>query len=226
MKKILSLIFLFAHLSVLSAQNVKLIYKQTIKGDGTEWRASVIFKPYSDISSLLEVGDAVISLIDINDKRSPIVKKVIFFGEPSLYMQREYIGEEEIVLDYVPKTDSCILARKTPFFFSDIDFDGEDEFLINLYMGGARSSNHYLCYELNPFRPMTNEPFCWGLEDDFVDFYPEKKEIKYWKSIDGAFFYTAYIYKMRNGALKHVETEKGVNKGSNDWVITIEKIKN
>ncbi len=62
------------------------------------------------------------------------------------------------------------------FQFFDVDFDGEDEFLINDYYRG-RCGNHYTVYEITsvgfvlkndyPFNSITNE----------TQFYPEKKQV-------------------------------------------------
>ena len=43
------------------------------------------------------------------------------------------------------------LSDDSPFFFSDIDFDGEDEFVINRYKSGSRESNAYDVYDVTSY---------------------------------------------------------------------------
>lgn len=65
------------------------------------------------------------------------------------------------MIDYIPKrADEVYLSEKSPFFFSDVDFDGEDEFLVNLYKYGTYGSNLYAVYEPD-FKLRTDEPFIY-----------------------------------------------------------------
>ena len=54
-----------------------------------------------------------------------------------------------IELDYTAKLKSEeYLSDDSPFFFSDVDFDGEEEFIINRYKSGSRDSNAYDVYDV------------------------------------------------------------------------------
>ena len=58
-----------------------------------------------------------------------------------------YPNNTVIELDYTTKLESEeYLSDNSPFFFSDVDFDGEDEFIINRYKSGSRDSNAYDVY--------------------------------------------------------------------------------
>lgn len=63
-----------------------------------------------------------------------------------------YPNNTVIELDYTAKLESEeYLSDDSPFFFSDVDFDGEDEFVINRYKSGSRESNAYDVYDVTPY---------------------------------------------------------------------------
>ena len=66
-------------------------------------------------------------------------------------------------LDMTSKLESEeYLSDDSPFFFSDVDFDGEEEFIINRYKSGSRDSNAYDVYDVSPygyFIQKTEAPF-------------------------------------------------------------------
>ena len=74
-----------------------------------------------------------------------------------------YPNNTVIELDYTAKLESEeYLSDDSPFFFSDVDFDGEDEFIINRYKSGSRESNAYDVYDVSPygyFMQKTEVPF-------------------------------------------------------------------
>lgn len=63
-----------------------------------------------------------------------------------------YPNNTVIELDYTAKLESEeYLSDDSPFFFSDVDFDGEEEFIINRYKSGSRDSNAYDVYDVSPY---------------------------------------------------------------------------
>ena len=71
------------------------------------------------------------------------------------------------------------LSDNSPFFFSDVDFDGEDEFIINRYKSGSRDSNAYDVYDVSPygyFIQKTEVPFT-ELENGQCKFDSKNKAI-------------------------------------------------
>ena len=72
-------------------------------------------------------------------------------------------------------------------FFSDVDFDGEEEFIINRYKSGSRDSNTYDVYDVSPygyFIQKTEAPLqSW--KTDNVKFDSENKTITIYGSNDG-----------------------------------------
>ena len=77
------------------------------------------------------------------------------------------------------QTTEEYLSDDSPFFFSDVDFDGEDEFIINRYKSGSRESNAYDVYDVSPygyFMQKTEVPFT-ELENGQCKFDSENKTI-------------------------------------------------
>ena len=80
---------------------------------------------------------------------------------------------------YTRKKDDEILSKYSPFFFSDVNFDGKEELLINDYNGGARGSNAYEVYEVSPYHAeILKDPPFNVLEDGITEFDPKNKTRK------------------------------------------------
>lgn len=64
-------------------------------------------------------------------------------------------------LDYLPKSTKEYLSHNSPFFFSDVDFDGEEELIINNWRCGTRHCNTYDVYKItnNEVKQLTEAPF-------------------------------------------------------------------
>lgn len=113
---------------------------------------------------------------------------------------RLYELKHDTVIDYIPKrADKVYLSEKSPFFFSDVDFDGEDEFVINLYKYGTYGSNLYAVYEPD-FKLRKDEPFIYLQNEQCVFDSINKTIIIAGKD-------TAYIYQ---GIGEHFECIKKV----------------
>ena len=97
--------------------------------------------------------------------------------------------------DYTPKKKDEILSEYSPFFFSDVDFDGEDELLINEHRGGSRGTNSYEVYKIHPYYAeiIKDAPFA-NLENGNTEFDLKNKTITSSFS-DSAFESVTYIYK-------------------------------
>ena len=108
----------------------------------------------------------------------------------------------DTVIDYIPKrADEVYLSEKSPFFFSDVDFDGEDEFVVNLYKYGTYGSNLYAVYEPD-FKLRKDEPFIY-LQNEQCVFDSINKTI----TIAGKD--TAYIYQGIGEHFELLENDKG-----------------
>ena len=105
------------------------------------------------------------------------------------WMDAKLYGMElkhDTVIDYTPRS-ADYLSDESLFYFTDVDFDGEDEFLVNLYKYGTYGSNLYAVYEPD-FELRTDEPFIY-LQNEQCVFDSINKTI----TIAGKD--TAYIYQ-------------------------------
>ena len=103
-----------------------------------------------------------------------------------------------IELNYIPKLDSeKYLSDNSPFFFSDIDFDGKDEFIINRFKGGSKGSNAYDVYKvgMNEITLMSESPFT-ELENGHCEFSSINKTVTIHKH-DGAYHYIRNTYQAK-----------------------------
>ena len=108
--------------------------------------------------------------------------------------------KHDTVIDYIPKS-ADYLSDESPFYFTDIDFDGENEFVVNLYKYGTYGSNLYAVYEPD-FTLRKDEPFIY-LQNEQCVFDSINRTI----TIAGKD--TAYIYQGKGEHFELLENNKG-----------------
>ena len=145
-------------------------YKQKVNG----YSVKVMWLQYGEVGKalfFLEKGDKRDYIFTHSWSDAILYDK--YFDDGILYSDKTVIE-----LDYTPKApNEKYLSEKSPFFFSDVDFDGEDEFVINLYNNGSRGSNTYEVYEISyGFELKTEAPFT-ELENGHCEFNPSDKTI-------------------------------------------------
>lgn len=115
-------------------------YKQPING----YTVKVMWLQYG------EVGNALFCLEKQGVQYYYFAEK---WTDKILYdKDNTYPNNTVIELDYTAKLESEeYLSDDSPFFFSDVDFDGEEEFIINRYKSGSRDSNAYDVYDVSPY---------------------------------------------------------------------------
>ena len=204
MKRILISIIcaqIFICANAINRPSIQLLYKQTIQGNGTEWRVEGIFHPYADIEDgdLLEVGDVELTFIDIHDKDHKMVYTGTHFSDSGIYLKHTYQKGEAIYLNLIPKPSDEMLSYDSAFFFSDLDFDGEAELVITQWRGGSKSSNRYVAYDLDESKQMKCKPFADGIEDEFYEWNSTDKEVKVIDVLDGTSVYHCSIYSLKGG---------------------------
>ena len=143
-------------------------YKQPING----YTVKVMWLQYG------EVGNALFCLEKQGVQYYCFAEK---WADKILYDKgNTYPNNTVIELDYTAKLESEeYLSDDSPFFFSDVDFDGEDEFVINRYKSGSRDSNAYDVYDVTSygyFIRKTEVPFT-ELENGQCEFDSANKTI-------------------------------------------------
>lgn len=86
-------------------------------------------------------------------------------------------GNKTIELEYIPK-DDMYLATRSPFYFADMDFDGQDELVVVGWKGGRQYAHTYDVYDISDYYAdkKTTPPFD-NVELDITNFDPKKKQI-------------------------------------------------
>ena len=135
-------------------------YKQPVNG----YDVTVVCLPYNytyDKERNTEIWGNALLCFEKKDSRFYIYNES--FSDSVLY----YVNEQEVrdnmilELDYLPKSTKEYLSHNSPFFFSDVDFDGEEELIINNWKCGIRHCNTYDVYKItnNDVKQLTEAPF-------------------------------------------------------------------
>lgn len=135
-------------------------YKQPVNG----YDVTVVCLPYNytyDKERNTEIWGNALLCFEKKDSRFYIYNES--FSDSVLY----YVNEQEVrdnmilELDYLPKSKNEYLSHNSPFFFSDVDFDGEEELIINNWKCGIRHCNTYDVYKItnNEVKQLTEAPF-------------------------------------------------------------------
>ena len=135
-------------------------YKQPVNG----YDVTVVCLPYNytyDKERNTEIWGNALLCFEKKDSRFYIYNES--FSDSVLY----YVNEQEVrdnmilELDHLPKSKNEYLSHNSPFFFSDVDFDGEEELIINNWKCGIRHCNTYDVYKItnNDVKQLTEAPF-------------------------------------------------------------------
>ena len=135
-------------------------YRQPVNG----FDVTVMCLPYNytyDKERETEIWGNALLCFEKKDSRFYIYNES--FSDSVLY----YVNEQEVrdnmilELDYLPKSKNEYLSHNSPFFFSDVDFDGEEELIINNWRCGTRHCNTYDVYKIinNEAKRLIVEPF-------------------------------------------------------------------
>ncbi len=130
------------------------------------------------------------------------------FLETGVYDKKNSLKEgDTIYVNYTPKESSeyaedfgYLADNNIPFFFQDVDFDGEDELLITNWQCGSKGSSTYDVYKVNQYYEyrldmikLTDAPF-YKMENGQTEFDPKEETIKLHLSFS-AFEYAIHTYK-------------------------------
>ena len=135
-------------------------YKQPVNG----YDVTVVCLPYNytyDKERETEIWGNALLYFEKEDNRFYIYNES--FSDSVLY----YVNEQEVrdnmilELDHLPKSKNEYLSHNLPFFFSDVDFNGEEELIINNWKCGIRHCNTYDVYKItnNDVKQLTEAPF-------------------------------------------------------------------
>jgi len=180
-------------------------YKQPVNG----YDVTVMCLPYNytyDKERNTEIWGNALLYFEKEDSRFYIYNES--FSDSVLY----YVNEQEVrdnmilELDYLPKSKNEYLSHNSPFFFSDVDFDGEEELIINNWKCGIRHCNTYDVYKItnNEVKQLTEAPFInptGKISNYNSEFDSVNKTITIHKRIGSAYYGGYYKY----GLVKRVD---------------------
>ena len=115
-----------------------------------------------------------------------------------------------MTIDYTPfemSERNTFSGNHSPFFFFDVDFDGEDELLVCLWEGmGYRGYHAYQAYKMNvsthQLSPMREEPF--DESNDYTEFDTINKTISILQGV-GVKMGGKKVYGLVDGSLELIE---------------------
>ena len=180
-------------------------YKQPVNG----YDVTVMCFPYNntyDKERETEIWGNALLYFEKEDNRFYIYNES--FSDSVLY----YVNEQEVrdnmilELDYLPKSTNEYLSHNSPFFFSDVDFDGEEELIINNWKCGIRHCYTYDVYKItnNEVKQLTEAPFVnltGKISNYNSDFDSVNKTITIHKRTGSAYYGGYYKY----GLVKRVD---------------------
>lgn len=121
-----------------------------------------------------EIGDEGPAVITFSKGGKSFSVLVKFFITESYHGNYISHNSEEIILGYTPKPEGEMLFSDEAFFFSDIDYDGEDELVIMDWGGGLHGVIGFRVFEQDG--TLRNDPPFSNI-DEFTTFNPNDKTI-------------------------------------------------
>ena len=154
------------------SQSITLMYKRPVNGYNVsvEWLGAEI------IDDDLAFGKVLIHFKK-NDGTGFSVYHFGYWDEGLRVSDIKTRSNKTIELEYIPK-DDMYLATRSPFYFADMDFDGQDELVVVGWKGGRQYAHTYDVYDISDYYAdkKTTPPFD-NVELDITTFNPKKKQI-------------------------------------------------
>ena len=147
-------------------------YKSSVNGYNVvvEWLGVEI------IDKDLAFGDVLIHFKK-NDGTGFTVRNNSYWDEGLNVSDIETSSNKTIELEYIPKDDKY-LATRSPFYFADMDFDGQDELVAVGWKGGRQYAHIYDVYEISDSSAhIKKTPPFDTIELGITKFNPQKKQI-------------------------------------------------
>ena len=154
------------------SQSITLIYKRPVNGYNVsiEWLGADI------IDDDLAFGEVLIHFKK-NDGTGFSVYHFGYWDEGLRVSDIKTRSNKTIELEYIPK-DDMYLATRSPFYFADMDFDGQNELVVVGWKGGRQYAHTYDVYDIIDCHASHKKtpPFD-SIESSITTFDPKKKQI-------------------------------------------------
>ena len=154
------------------SQSITLIYKRPVNG----YNVSVEWLGADIIDDDLAFGEVLIHFKK-NDGTGFSVYHFGYWDEGLRVSDIKTRSNKTIELEYIPK-DDMYLATRSPFYFADMDFDGQNELVVVGWKGGRQYAHTYDVYDIIDCHASHKKtpPFD-SIESGITTFDPKKKQI-------------------------------------------------
>ena len=154
------------------SQSITLIYNRPVNG----YNVSVEWLGADIIDDDLAFGEVLIHFKK-NDGTGFSVYHFGYWDEGLRVSDIKTKSNKIIELEYIPK-DDMYLATRSPFYFADMDFDGQNELVVVGWKGGRQYAHTYAVYDITDCHASHKKtpPFD-SIESGITQFDPKKKQI-------------------------------------------------
>lgn len=154
------------------SQSITLIYNRPVNG----YNVSVEWLGADIIDDDLAFGEVLIHFKK-NDGTGFSVYHFGYWDEGLRVSDIKTKSNKIIELEYIPK-DDMYLATRSPFYFADMDFDGQNELVVVGWKGGRQYAHTYDVYDITDCHASHKKtpPFD-SIESGITQFDPKKKQI-------------------------------------------------
>lgn len=169
---------------------VHIEYRQRVNG----YKVDILWLSFCPEGEESEIGQSIMHFTHNNGNEFYVYCP--FYSDTHLYRNGYIVRDDDyIILDYVEKDDEY-LSSASPFYFSDMDFDGEDELVIVNWVSGAKGGHIYDVYDVYQYEVIKkpNPPFD-DLQQYFTKYQPGEKTIINYKSDAWSSEYLYYTIK-------------------------------
>lgn len=154
------------------SQSITLIYNRPVNG----YNVSVEWLGADIIDDDLAFGEVLIHFKK-NDGTGFSVYHFGYWDEGLRVSDIKTKSNKIIELEYIPK-DDMYLATRSPFYFADMDFDGQNELVVVGWKGGRQYAHTYAVYDITDCHASHKKtpPFD-SIESGITQFDPKKRQI-------------------------------------------------
>ena len=154
------------------SQSITLIYNRPVNG----YNVSVEWLGADIVDDDLAFGEVLIHFKK-NDGTGFSVYHFGYWDEGLRVSDIKTRSNKTIELEYIPK-DDMYLATRSPFYFADMDFDGQNELVVVGWKGGRQYAHTYDVYDIIDCHASHKKtpPFD-SIESSITTFDPKKKQI-------------------------------------------------
>lgn len=153
-----------------SSPIVHYIYNESIEG----FKVSIDLTPEEKGDSLLLAGPAIMRFVGITSSFSLNFDYLILYAFPDLPVRIKTSADTTLFPRFIHRPKGEYLFDKNPFYFADMDYDGEKELVVVRHLWGPRGAIGYQVFNTDGTE-RTDKPI--SMIDSQTTFNPKAKTI-------------------------------------------------